>query len=834
MPTLQLLGMTLVFAMSLQGPSASRDSVPPGWVLTHPDRARDSIRTWMAASVASAPGTRDALIARAARLGADYLKVWGDSFPLQDVRRFGGLSAGDRARRVRADSLRRSGNASLARDGFMAAARDWRASYHLAAAIADTAVMASALGNLGAGFYRESELDSAARYFAEARKLATIAGDRRTQLNALGGLASVSKDRGDYEAAARQYREALFLRRQIGDYRGVAADADNLGLVAAATGNPAEARRRYVEALVTAREHGFRDAAAAALLNLGNLESSEGNDRAAEKRYAEARGLYRKLEAPADEALVLRNLGLLDAGRGDYPAAAAHYQDALTILERTGPVEVMVGTRVDLSQVFAAMGSLDRADGALRAADLSARRGGLSSATEGRLRLARGDLALEFNRLRSARESYESGLAILRDAKDFSGEAAALVALGELSLFEEDYPRARALLTSAAGRQQTSGENRSAALTNLLAAKAAWAMGDTAEARRRVAGAVETLRAAGDRAAHAWALCESGAHHLATGELGAAETAFRNGLARLARSPAAGVSVCLYDGLGRTLVARGATRAAIAELQRGIDEIEMAAMGVAAIGRRSDFLSDKWKLYSDLALAQRAIGEDSSAFVTSERLRARQTLSLVADDSASTMPPMLHPRLAALRRRIAALLDVSTANETALALRGSDELSGTPGDRRAALARAEAEYSDLLDSLEAAGASDSRPRAAPAVPGWREIAARLPADAAMVEYLVTDSTVLAFVIASNQLSVVDLPVTGAELATQVSFVRGTLTPKAASNPGSPWEAPLRRLRGQLVTPIENAGLLTGKSRLLIVPHRELHYLPFAALLELGP
>jgi CHAT domain-containing protein len=33
----------------------------------------------------------------------------------------------------------------------------------------------------------------------------------------------------------------------------------------------------------------------------------------------------------------------------------------------------------------------------------------------------------------------------------------------------------------------------------------------------------------------------------------------------------------------------------------------------------------------------------------------------------------------------------------------------------------------------------------------------------------------------------------------------------------------------LVTPLEHAGLLRGKHRLLIAPHRELHYLPFAAL-----
>ncbi len=781
----------------------------------------------------SAPGATDALLARAARLGADYLRVWGDSFPLRDVRRFAGLPAGDRARRIRADSLRKSGNAALGREGFTAAAKEWRASHALAATIADTAMMASALGNLGAGYYSESQLDSAAGYFAEARRLATIAGDRRTALNAVGGLASVSKDRGEYEAATLQYREALFLRRQIGDYRGAAADADNLGLVAAATGNPAEARRRYVEALVTAREHGFDDAAAAALLNLGALASSEGDDRAAEKRYLEALALYRKLGDPADEALVLRNLGLLDAGRGDYPAAAAHYLDALAILERTGPVEVLVGTQVDLSQVLAATGSLDQADRALRAADRSAREGGLSLATGGRLQLARGDLALEFNRLGSAREFYQDGLALLREAKDASGEAAGLAALGELSLIEEVYPNARSLLTSAAARQRSAGEGRSAALTGLLAARASRSMGDTADARRLIAEAIDTLGATGDRVAHAWALCESGTHHRAAGSLRAAETAYRTGLARLGRSPAVGVSVCLSGGLGRTLQARGAVRDAAAAFQSGIAEIETAATGVAAVGRRSDFLSDKWELYTDLALAQRRLGQDSSAFETSERLRARQALSLVADDPASTIARTTPPRLTAIRRRIAELLDVSAAHETAVALRGPDQPQALSGGRRTALAQAEAEYSELLDSLEAAGALDSQPRP-PDVPAWREIAAQLPADAALIEYLVTDSTAVAFVVASERLSVVDLPVTGAELANEVDFVRGVLTPKGASRRDSPWEAPLRRLREQLVTPLEQAGLLRGKRRLLIVPHRELHYLPFAALLEPGP
>ena len=57
-----------------------------------------------------------------------------------------------------------------------------------------------------------------------------------------------------------------------------------------------------------------------------------------------------------------------------------------------------------------------------------------------------------------------------------------------------------------------------------------------------------------------------------------------------------------------------------------------------------------------------------------------------------------------------------------------------------------------------------------------------------------------------------------------------LRPQRTDDP-SAWKAPLRRLYSQLVTPLEAAGVLEHKRELLIVPHRELHYLPFAALLE---
>jgi len=48
-----------------------------------------------------------------------------------------------------------------------------------------------------------------------------------------------------------------------------------------------------------------------------------------------------------------------------------------------------------------------------------------------------------------------------------------------------------------------------------------------------------------------------------------------------------------------------------------------------------------------------------------------------------------------------------------------------------------------------------------------------------------------------------------------------------------WRAPLRRLFQHLIAPVEASGLLAGKARLLVAPHAELHYLPFAALVRPG-
>jgi CHAT domain-containing protein len=90
---------------------------------------------------------------------------------------------------------------------------------------------------------------------------------------------------------------------------------------------------------------------------------------------------------------------------------------------------------------------------------------------------------------------------------------------------------------------------------------------------------------------------------------------------------------------------------------------------------------------------------------------------------------------------------------------------------------------------------------------------------------------VAFVVTSNRLVTVDLPVTGVQLSAGVDFLRGLLTGGESESAARGVSQALGKLGTQLIAPIEATGVLAGKRRLLLVPHRELHYLPFAALVD---
>jgi CHAT domain-containing protein/tetratricopeptide (TPR) repeat protein len=770
-------------------------------------------------------------IAIARRLADAYAAAWDDSFLVREVARFASWPPQRQATKVWADSVRRAGVAAYGRDGPAAALRIWRRALARTTAIGDSAGRAAVLGNIGAAFLAEGQLDSARLSLERARRLAVAVGDRRVEANAVGMLAGVSEERADWPTAQSLYAQALALRNRIGDTRGVAADYNNLGLLAQRLGDTEEARRQFEAALSLNRNEGRDEVAATNLVNLAGLASLSGDFGRADAQYRDALAIWQAHEAWADAAAAWHGLGQVDIRRGDYPAAQTALREALSVYERTGPVSAELAVRRDLAGALAAAGDLQGARDELAHAQRRADSTRAPPVARAAIALARAHLAFEFNALAEAQRLYARAEALYKVAAEPGGEADAQEGRGLLLLARDDAVRAQGLLEAALRTHVGAGNRRAAGLTRVSLAQALLVRGDTIGARRHLARATTELERSGDPVAAAAAAGEWAALEARAGRTVAAESLYRAAIARLGDRVAPQVAWRLHAGWASVLQAEGAKDAAARELRIALTTLEGPTRSIVLPERRSSFLADKWDVYAQLALLERERSRPGAAFQASEAMRARGMLELLDRgrlDTPAAAARDLMGREQDLRRRIAELAREVESGSAREELRGPDLEHGAPASRETLL-RAQEMYADLLLEMRE-GAPRHAALIAPEPSEWRDVARRLAPDAAFIEYLVSDSDAVAFVITTDTLAIVDLGTRRRDVRHLVEFTRGTLERRGGST-DSLWRGPLRQLYQRLVAPIEDAGFLVGKTRLVFVPHGELNYLPFAALVD---
>ncbi len=799
-------------------------------IRNQPDGVRDALADLFEQTVeASDAMDRVRILEMAQALAASYAEVWSDSFLVRDVERFSNWSTEERADRMESDSVRRAGIDAYYSEGPQAAIRHWEQSLTLCRALNDESCQARVFGNLGAAYYALGDMERALRYYTRSLELAESAGDHRTCGNALGNIASVYKDDGDFVVAAEHYQRALRTRAFTGDRRGEAADLNNLGLVREELGDLDGAAEHFRRSLALNRDDDRDRAAANNLTNLANVATRRGHYREARDLYNEALALRLETGDRQGEVLDRQNLGLLHLSWGDYPAALRSLQASLAILEDLGMPIWMAEVRADIAVAHTAMGHLQAARTALTQA-LAEAAG--DEYLEAALSMQRADLLTELNDFQEAAELYRFAEAGYERLNDVAGQAEAHTGLGYLLLTREDYDAAEEAFSRALRMQQSLGDVRPAATARLHLGDVQFLRGDTASARSSYREALAAYQTIGDLVGEAVVVGALADVDLDVGAFGRAEGGYEEALARISDLEVGSVRWHLHFGRGKALRGLGRLDRAAEEFRAAMAEVETLGASLPVAERRYGFLDDKWGVYAELAKTELDRGRPGEAFAMSERMRARQLVDLLARGRTGAAADLALAREEEdLRRQIMHLSDELYASlRTNLEHRELPEAPVHLARLRESLATAHLRYQRLLVRLE-----DSRPDYAAIVSGSvvevEDVQGLLPTDAAFVEYLMSDEWTIGFVVSSDGVSAMELPI-GRETASQlIRFLRGTVRPK---NEGELWRTPLRRLHGALIAPLENAGFLDDKRLLVFAPHAELHYLLFQALIRSTP
>lgn len=685
------------------------------------------------------------------------------------------------------------------------------------------------------------------------------ADDRHGEAITLGLVGNCHKRMGDPRRALELLHTALAMKRELGDRLEVGKTLSHLGLVYWETAEYDEAIAYFERAIALGAELSDPQLEGSAHNNLALVYDELGDYERSLAEYRRALALYRSTDFPRGESDTLGNLGGVHLLLGRYREAMPYYRSALAISERLGAKPSMSQDIGNLAICHAGLGELAEAEADFDRALALARETGLQKEAADWLK-GKGALLLETGRhseglelFRAALVRYETSglererlealrelaalhldlgdaaaaerwltesLALARSIGHARGILSGELALGELELRRERPAPAVVRFRETLAGALALGDRHLATVARIRLATASSELGQLASAREQAVAALDLARAEGAKLQEAEALAALGEIERRSGDAAAAFETFGAAEHLLIGAGEPDIAWRIAHGRGRSAEALGRREEALAAYRRAVERIETVRGRLREERFRSGYLEERYQAYVDLARLLVEMDLPAEAFESAERLRARSYLDLITRHRTSSLPRALARREHELRSRVRVL-------ERALAA----EHEAESGERRQAvasfsqaLAAAEREYADFLTEVSATDLETAATWSL-AIPSAATVRAALPEETALVEFVAGEAEVLIFALTREGLTARAAPLTRRDLEAKVALMRELLLRREELA----WRGPARSLAATLIDPLEEAGALTGRHRLLLVPHGALHLLPFSAL-----
>ncbi|HMQ30434.1 MAG TPA: CHAT domain-containing protein [Chloroflexaceae bacterium] len=625
-------------------------------------------------------------------------------------------------------------------------------------------------------------LDTAVARFTALGLDHAAASTQVGRLIALGTL-------GRYDEAVASGLQARDIFLAGGDELAAGKIEQNLGTIALR-------RDRYSEAELLHRSAGRRFAAAGEIDLLVAAENALAADLAPQLRLREATEHYQRALARAQQAGLELREAEIECNLGNLALAQGHFDQALAHLERS-------------RRRYAALGMPHET--AVAEQELA-------------------EAYLQLNMAEEAATIYRRVTPTFAALGMRAEQAWAMAHHGQAALLLDRRDQARALFDGARRRFAEEGNAVSVALVTLFEAQLAYQSGDYGAAAAEAAAAEAAFaqaRSHGRALLARWLLGEA---LRAQGRLGEARLLLEAARREAEQRALPQLAQRCHGSLGLLALAAGDRPRAEAALRQAVAMAEDLRAPLPSEELRTAFIADKLAPYSALVrlCLEHSPSRVADALGYAERARSRA----LAEILGRAVQPLVQPR-DPFEAELAARLSELRAELNWL----YGQLAGDGGDDdqpglTAAIHEREAALLDLSRQLQMRGGE---------LPGAVEpldlpaLQADLGAGTALVAYYSLDGELLAFVVTDRAVEVVrDLAGEAEveELAERLRFQIEAL--RRGARAGSAHHDQLvRRARhylGRLYTlllaPLEAA---LGERRLVVVPHRALHYVPFHAL-----
>lgn len=660
--------------------------------------------------------------------------------------------------------------------GAQAALPDFKKAIRLYRAKGDLRGEAKATNQMGICWLRLANHERARSAFNKAISMLQGSDDDVEVAKALNNLGLIDWKEARSDQACQRFQESLKIAAQAGDEKVRGAALGNLGLVYDDLGNHARSLELYRQALSAFEKAGFQKGIADTLGNLGGRRLLMGDYKSALQDFVQARQASRSAALKYEESIDAGNIGLSYLGLGEIEQALESFEEALRLSRQIGAPKEEADWRRAKGKALQWAGDYERAASEFEAASRFYSQSGLLPELSATLRelgatfLLLGDTA-------SSEQHFSQALELSRKAGLKKGLFSNAVALGDLHWQKGDYDQALHCYRQAC--QQPPGQTARAIClmrSSLVEAR----LERPQQARQSAQQAEEIAGKLGGPhlLARAWTIRGQVEQTAARPVQALQHYESARSLSRKVQDEESEWRIAFYQG--QCLEQLGARDEAAQAYAEAIGLLETLRQGLQQDRFYAGYIDSRYQPYYSLVPLLVEMGDYGKALLFADRLRGRPV------PRASRVPPEI------IRGLIRPAEQGGVGEKP---IRTQRDFAATP----------------LQDAKSLIA----------------EVRSHLAPDAAVIEYLVTEQRLIAFVLRHSDLRATVVPVNRKNLTARIELLRGLL-PRTESQD---WEGPAKGLSRLLIEPLLSGGWLDGVRHLVLIPSGILHYLPFSTLLR---